>query len=74
MHDDLYCPRISFDVSEETLNRARKIIPWGMRTQLLNRVMEDLLNVLEVDVRVAGLLMQGKLKFVPVEDKGEDDG
>ena len=64
-----YTPRFGIDITPEMKERLA-IIPWGLRSELFRVVLDNVLDCVESDVRVIGLLAQKRLKFVleEVED------
>jgi len=54
-----YKPRFSFEISEEQMLRANKYLAqYGMRKAIFNKILDDVLNIIEIDAGMAiGLLM-----------------
>ncbi|OQB07987.1 MAG: hypothetical protein BWY21_01483 [Parcubacteria group bacterium ADurb.Bin216] len=62
MTDD-YKPRFSFEITEEQMLRANKLLSqYGLRKAIFGRVLDDVLDAIEVDAGMAtGLLMSEKV-------------
>lgn len=54
-----YKPRFSFEISEEQMLKANKYLAqYGMRKAIFNKILDDVLNAIEIDAGMAvGLLM-----------------
>jgi hypothetical protein len=56
--------RINFEVSQETFDRAERLIPWGMKNKIYTPIIEQLLDAIEEEgLVVVGLIMDGKLRL-----------
>lgn len=62
MTDD-YKPRFSFEITEEQMLRANKLLSqYGLRKAIFGKVLDDVLDAIEVDAGMAtGLLMSEKV-------------
>jgi hypothetical protein len=60
MSDQEYRPRLTLDIPEETLNKLRSLIPWGIRSQLFTVIINDLNDIMEENGAgfVTGALLQ----------------
>ena len=58
-----YKPRFSFEITEEQMLRANKLLSqYGLRKAIFGRVLDDVLDAIEVDAGMAtGLLMSEKV-------------
>ena len=54
-----YKPRFSFEISEEQMFRANKLLSqYGLRKAIFGKILDDVLDAIEVDAGMAtGLLM-----------------
>ena len=66
-----YTPRFGIDITPEMKERL-VTIPWGLRSELFRVVLDNVLDCVESDVRMIGLLAQKRLKFVLEEVSSED--
>ena len=66
-----YTPRFGIDITPEMKERL-STIPWGLRSELFRVVLDNVLDCVESDVRVIGLLAQKRLKFV-LEEVNDGD-
>jgi len=58
-----YRNRVHVDLTEDQRNKLQDLVPWGLRSQLLSVVIEDLLNLVETHgVQVIALLITKKVK------------
>ncbi len=57
-----YRPRLSIDISEDLHKRYQDLVPWGLRSQLIIVLLEDVLNMIETygDI-VTALIIKRKL-------------
>jgi len=63
--------RASMRISRETHERLETLIPWGMRRDVLEVVLQLVLDAIEEDgMVVAGAILDGKFKLVRVEVQG----
>lgn len=62
MTDD-YKPRFSFEITEEQMLRANKLLSqYGLRKAIFGKILDDILDAIEVDAGMAtGLLMSEKI-------------
>lgn len=68
-----YRPRILIDVSEETLKRSQRLIPHGLKNQLLSLVIEDTLDLIdEKGIGVISLLLQRRMRMSEVSTSIKD--
>uniref|UniRef100_A0A6M3JD02 Uncharacterized protein n=1 Tax=viral metagenome TaxID=1070528 RepID=A0A6M3JD02_9ZZZZ len=44
---DVYTPRLSVEISEETYLRMQNRIPWGLKSKIMVILLEDLLDLIE---------------------------
>jgi len=58
-----YKPRFSFEISEEQMLRANKILSqYGLRKAIFGKILDDVLDAIEVDAGMTtGLLMSEKV-------------
>ncbi len=58
-----YKPRFSFEISEEQMLRANKLLAqYGLRKAIFGKVLDDILDAIEVDAGMTtGLLMSEKV-------------
>lgn len=55
--------RIYFDLNEEQGRRLRDLVPWGLRSQLISIIIEDLLSLIEKHgAAVIALVIEKKVK------------
>lgn len=47
MSDNEYRPRITLDIPEEKLNELRNLIPWGIRSQIFEVIIDDFIAILK---------------------------
>ena len=60
---DDYKPRFSFEISEEQMLRANKLLTqYGLRKAIFGKILDDVLDAIEVDAGMTtGLLMSEKV-------------
>jgi len=58
-----YKPRFSFEISEEQMLRANKLLTqYGLRKAIFGKILDDVLDAIEVDAGMTtGLLMSEKV-------------
>lgn len=58
-----YKPRFSFEISEEQMLRANKLLAqYGLRKAIFGKILDDVLDAIEVDAGMTtGLLMSEKV-------------
>lgn len=58
-----YKPRFSFEISEEQMLRANKLLSqYGLRKAIFGKILDDVLDAIEVDAGMTtGLLMSEKI-------------
>lgn len=67
-----YRPRITVDVTELQVARLRKLIPWGLRAQLLQVVIDQVLDAVEEHGPLAiAAILSKKLNLVCVKRSPE---
>lgn len=49
MSDSYYRPRLSVDIGEDLQKRFQNTVPWGLRSQLITVLLEDVLDMIEKD-------------------------
>jgi hypothetical protein len=56
-------PRLSIELSDAQLARLRRSIAWGLRTKVLSKIIDDLLNLIDKHGQqvVLGAFLSGEL-------------
>jgi len=59
----IYKPRFSFEISEEQMIRANRLLAqYGLRKAIFGKILDDVLDAIEVDAGMTtGLLMSEKI-------------
>lgn len=72
---DQYVPRLSIDVSPETLKRWEDLLPWGIRSKVVRVLVEDVLNMIEAEGEIViAMILARKLKGSDIIKMGERNG
>jgi len=80
---EVYTPRLSVEISEETYLRMQNRIPWGLKSKVMVILLEDLLDLVEKhgDIVLAAIInrtisaqqvVKGLDKTIKKEEKHED--
>ena len=57
-------PRLSVNITPEQYSKLQKLVPWGVKGQLFQTIIEDLIDLLETKCeKVLGAILAKKLKL-----------
>ncbi len=57
-------PRLSVNITPEQYSKLQKLVPWGVKGQLFQTIIEDLIQLLEKrGEKVLGAILAKKLKL-----------
>jgi len=72
-----YVPRLSVEISEETKQRFDNAIPWGLKSKVMNLLLEDLLSLIETegDIVIMAIVnraigIEDVMQHLPRREKG----
>lgn len=53
-----YRPRLSVELTEAQMKRAQRLIPWGLKSQVISMLLDDLMDMIETkgDIVLAVIL------------------
>lgn len=75
MSNTFYRPRLSVEIDETLQKRFQDIVPWGLRSQLMTVLLEDVLDMIEKEGDlVTALIIKRKLHAKDILKGGEKNG
>jgi hypothetical protein len=73
MADNFYRPRLSIEIGEDLQKRLQDLVPWGLRSQLMTVLLEDVLDMIEKEGDiVTALIIKRKLHAKDITKGGKD--
>ena len=73
--EDYWRPNLTVSLTPEQWKKLRDLIPWGVKTQLMQFLIDDLIEMLEVDAEgVIGGILARKIKLEQIMRGGKDEG
>lgn len=58
-----YRPRLSIEITDEQSRKLKQLIPWGLKNQLFQLIIDDVIDMLESHGEIAlAAIMSHKLK------------